>query len=56
MHHGAFFTNMGMRVPLNTLASQLLRIVWHAKLLLSIINFSKGVFVSITQKLLESFV
>ena len=48
--------NVGMRVLLNTLTSQQLSIVWHAKLLLSIINFSKRVFVSVIQKLLESLV
>ena len=49
------FTKMGMRVHLNTLTLQQLSIVWQAKLLLSIINFSR-VFVSVFQKLLESFV
>ena len=48
-----FFTYMGMRMHLNTLTSQQLSIVWHAKLLLSIINFSKRVFVSVIQKLLD---
>ena len=36
------FTKMGIRVLLNTLTSQQLSIVWQAKLLLLIINFSKS--------------
>ena len=38
---------------LNKLTSQQLSIVWHAKLSLSIINFSKRVFVSVIQKLVD---
>ena len=39
-----FLTNMGIRMLLNTLPSQQLSIVSHAKLVLSIIKFSKRVF------------
>ena len=41
-----FLTNMGIRVLLNTLPQQQLSIVSHAKLVLSIIKFSKRVFFS----------
>ena len=41
-----FLTNMGIRMLLNTLPSQQLSIVSHAKLVLSIIKFSKRVFFS----------